>query len=67
MSNPSLKLLIAPYDHVKPLAEGTIKPRGLNLNVAFSEPSETFWLMLKSDNYDISEMSLSSYLIAKLQ
>jgi 4,5-dihydroxyphthalate decarboxylase len=44
-----------------------VKPEGINLDVNFLAPSETFYRMLKFDEFDISEMSLSSYLIARSQ
>jgi 4,5-dihydroxyphthalate decarboxylase len=37
------------------------------LDLSFLAPSETFYRMLKFDEFDISEMSLSSYLIARAQ
>jgi 4,5-dihydroxyphthalate decarboxylase len=62
-----LTLATASYDRVRPLAEGSVKPDGIELEVKFSAPSETFYKMLKFDEFDVSEMSFSSYLIAKSQ
>lgn len=62
-----LSLAIADYDRVKPLADGTVKPERIKLNVIYSAPSETFYKMLHSEEFDASEMSLSTYLIAKSQ
>jgi 4,5-dihydroxyphthalate decarboxylase len=67
MEDVSLRLAIAEYDRVRPLADGTIKPEGISLDVSFLAPSETFYRMLKFDEFDVSEMSLSSYLIARAQ
>ncbi len=45
--------------------EGTVQPEGVELIATYSDPSETFWRQLKFQEFEISEMSLSSYLIAK--
>ncbi len=39
--------------------------KGVELMPTYSEPSETFWRQLRFQEFDISEMSLSSYLIAE--
>ena len=62
-----LTLAIADYDRVKPLADGIVKPEGIKLNMVYSAPSETFYKMLHSEEFDSSEMSMSTYLIAKSQ
>ena len=67
MTNLDLRLAVADYDRVKPLADGSVEPQGIKLNLSFLAPSETFYRMLKFDEFDISEMSLSSYLIARAQ
>lgn len=67
MADLKLTLATASYDRVKPLADGSVKPDGIELDVRYSAPSETFYKMLKFDEFDISEMSFSSYLIAKSQ
>jgi 4,5-dihydroxyphthalate decarboxylase len=63
----NLSLAIADYDRVKPLADKSVKPDGINLDLVYSAPSETFYKMLHSEEFDTSEMSLSTYLIAKSQ
>lgn len=45
--------------------DGTIQPEGVELIPTYSDPSETFWRQLRFQEFEISEMSLSSYLIAK--
>ena len=52
-------------ERVQPLMDGTIQPEGLELIPTYSPPSETFWRQLKFQEFEISEMSLSSYLIAR--
>src|ERR1051325_8415405 len=49
------------YDRVRPLIDKTIKPRGIDLNPIISRPSETFYRMLRHQEFDVSELSLSNY------
>src|ERR671923_1720142 len=66
---PKLKLsLVSAFnERVQPLLDGTVEPEGVELIPTYSDPSETFWRQLKFQEFEISEMSLSSYLIAKSQ
>ena len=45
--------------------DGTIRPEGIELVPIVSDPAETFWRMLRFGDFDISEMSISSFLIAR--
>ncbi len=67
MSHIRLSLCIAEYDRVKPLLDEIIKPSGIDLMTTTLHPSDMFYRMLKYDQFDVSEMSLSSFLIAKSQ
>ncbi|MGH9196647.1 MAG: hypothetical protein ACRD1T_13000, partial [Acidimicrobiia bacterium] len=62
-----LTLCMADYDRTAALRDGSVKPEGISLKYVVSSPSETFWRMLRSDEFDVSEMSLSSFLIARSQ
>ncbi len=64
---PKLKLsFISNYnERVEPLMNGSVEIEGVELVPTYSDPSETFWRQLKFGEFDISEMSLSSYLIAR--
>ena len=65
MANPSLTLACQNYDHTRALADGTVKVDGANLNVVnISPPSQIFLRMLNHEEFDVSEMSLSNYMIA---
>ena len=52
-------------ERVQPLMDGTIQPEGLEVIPTYSHPAETFWRQLKFQEFEIAEMSLSSYLIAR--
>lgn len=58
-----LRLTIAfwDYDRVRPLIDRTIRPHGIDLNPIISRPSETFYRMLRHQEFDVSELSLSNY------
>ncbi len=66
---PALKLTLAcgGYDRTRALADGTIRPEGIDLNYVPMRPAETFWRMLNNAEFDASEMSLSSYTILRSQ
>lgn len=52
-------------ERVEPLMNGTIKADGIELIPTYSHPSETFWRQLKFQEFQVAEMSMSSYLIAR--
>lgn len=52
-------------ERVEPLMNGTIKADGIALIPTYSHPSETFWRQLKFQEFEVAEMSMSSYLIAR--
>lgn len=65
MSLVPLTLATARYDRTAPLADGRVTPRGVDLNVLFTRWEDTFWRMIRHDEYDVSEMSLSSFIMKK--
>ena len=54
-------------ERAEPLISGEVKAEGFDLVPTYSDPSETFWRQLNFREFEISEMSLSSFLIAKSQ
>ncbi len=52
-------------ERVRPLVDGRVRPQGIELIPTFGHPGETFWRQLRFGDFDVSEMSLSSLLIAK--
>jgi 4,5-dihydroxyphthalate decarboxylase len=49
------------YDRTRALADGSVKPDGIELNYLALPVEETFFRMLRNREFDCSEMSLSSY------
>jgi 4,5-dihydroxyphthalate decarboxylase len=46
---------------------GTVRADGIELIPTYSHPAETFWRQLKFGEFEVAEMSMSSYLIARAQ
>ena len=46
---------------------GSVEAEGVELIPTYSHPAETFWRQLKFGEFEVAEMSLSSYLIARSQ
>jgi 4,5-dihydroxyphthalate decarboxylase len=65
MKKVQLSLVSLNYERIAPLLDGTVQVEGAELVWSKSHPSETFWRQLKFGEFDISEMSMSSLLIAK--
>jgi 4,5-dihydroxyphthalate decarboxylase len=65
MAKLNLTLACGLYDRTQALFDGTVKVEGVNLNFLPMVPGETFWRMLNNSEFDISEMSLSSYSILR--
>src|SRR5262249_40173628 len=64
MGKLRLSLAMYPYDRMLPLKDGTVQPEGIDLNFISMPPGDTFWRQLHhSPEFDVSEISLSGYLI----
>lgn len=67
MSKLTLGFISAFNERVEPLMNGTIEADGIELIPTYSHPAETFWRQLKFHEFEVAEMSMSSYLIARSQ
>ncbi len=66
MAGLRLSFITAEHERIKPLLDGRVKIEGVDeLTCTISDPSVTFWRQLLFEEFEISEMSLSSYLIAR--
>jgi 4,5-dihydroxyphthalate decarboxylase len=65
MADLTLSLVSNYNERVEPLMNGTIKADGVEIIPTYSHPSETFWRQLKFQEFEVAEMSMSSYLIAR--
>src|SRR5499425_1421971 len=60
-----LTIACGDYDRTHPLIDGSVKPEGLELNWLVLPHLEIWTRMLNYYDFDASEISLSSYLIAR--
>ena len=67
MEQLALGFISAFNERVEPLMNGTIKVEGVELIPTYSHPAETFWRQFKFGEFEVAEMSMSSFLIARSQ
>lgn len=54
------------YESIRALKEGSVRPDGIELTVLTDMTSDTrHWRMLRNREFDIAELSMSNYLMAK--
>jgi len=62
LSNISLTVACGPYDRMEALAKGILQPEGIDVTyLGILSPPEIFSRMIKTNAFDICEMSLSMY------
>lgn len=64
MSRLPLTLACWNYDRTRALLDGRIRPDGIDLNYLDLPVEETFFRMLRHREFDVAEMSLSSYVVS---
>ena len=64
MSKLRLSLACWNYDRTRALADGTVQPDGIELNYLNLPVEETFFRMIRHREFDVAEMSLSSYTVS---
>jgi 4,5-dihydroxyphthalate decarboxylase len=64
---PKLRLTIATenYDRVRPLVDGRVQIEGCEINYLCLGPEEAFYRAFTNKEFDITELSFSSYIIAR--
>lgn len=67
MSDLRLSMACWNYDRTKALMDGTVKPDGIDLIYLLLPVEETFFRMLRHHEFEIAEMSLSSYVVSLFQ
>ncbi|GAB2897576.1 ABC transporter substrate-binding protein [Paraburkholderia jirisanensis] len=61
MSKLQLSVAVGPYDRMRPLVDGEVQIEGVDPTFLLQEPEEIFFRALRHADYDICELSLSSY------
>jgi 4,5-dihydroxyphthalate decarboxylase len=64
MSRLRLTLACWSYDRMRALADGRVQPEGIDLNFLDLPVEETFFRMLRHREFDVAELSLSSYTVS---
>jgi 4,5-dihydroxyphthalate decarboxylase len=64
MSRLPLTMACWNYDRTSALLDGRIRPDGIDLNYLNLPVEETFFRMMRHREFDIAEMSLSSYVVS---
>jgi hypothetical protein len=64
VSRLRLTLACGDYDRTRALEEGTVRPDGIELTYLRLPVEETFFRMLRHREFEVAEMSLSSYVIS---
>ena len=64
MSKLQLSLACWNYDRTRALADGSVQPDGIDLNYLDMPVEETFFRMVRYREFDVAEMSLSSYTVS---
>ena len=60
----TLSIALSDNERTRPIIQGRFQPQGVRLLPTAVHPSEMFWRQLKYGDFDISEMSMSSLIIA---
>jgi len=67
MSKLPLTLACWNYDRTRALADGRVTPDGIDLTYLNLGPEETFFRMLRHREFDVAELSLSSYTLSRFR
>jgi len=60
-----LTIAFSKNPRLNPLIDGTVRPQNVKLNFVQIHPAELFFRNLKYDEFDVTEMSISDFLIAR--
>ncbi|HYZ16087.1 MAG TPA: hypothetical protein VE591_06780 [Candidatus Acidoferrum sp.] len=67
MATLDLSAALSVNERTEPLLDGTVSPEAIRLVATGVHPSEMFWRQLKFAEFDVSEMSIASLMIATAQ
>jgi 4,5-dihydroxyphthalate decarboxylase len=65
MARLALTLACGAYDRMRALTTGEVRPDGVELNVVTLSPEEMFYRMARFREFDLSELSLSTYTVLR--
>ncbi len=61
----SLTCATGPYDRTEALRDGRVRPEGIELTCLTLSPEEMFFRQLRYQEFDVSELSLSKYIMMR--
>ena len=67
MANLNLTIGCWDYDRVLGLMDGRVRPTGIDVTFLNMIVEETFFRMLRAQEFDVSELSMSSYVVSLLK
>jgi 4,5-dihydroxyphthalate decarboxylase len=67
VANLRLTLACGDYDRTRELAEGGVRPDGIDLTYLRLPVEETFFRMMRHREFEVAELSLSSYVVSLQQ
>jgi 4,5-dihydroxyphthalate decarboxylase len=65
MARLALTLACGAYDRMRAITTGEVRPDGVELNVVTLSPEEMFYRMARFREFDLSELSLSTYTVLR--
>jgi 4,5-dihydroxyphthalate decarboxylase len=65
MARLAVSLACGPYDRTRALADGRVTVGGADLRYVPLDPEEIFFRMVSHGEFDVSEMSLATYLVTR--
>lgn len=65
MGRVALTLACGAYDRTTPLGDGRVTAQGIDLTVLYLQPEECFFRMVRHGEFDVAEMSLSTYVMLR--
>src|SRR6476469_3516014 len=64
MSRLNLTFACGDYDRTRALEDGSVRPDGIDLTYLRLPVEETFFRMMRHQEFEVAEMSLSSYVVS---
>ncbi|MDH3431468.1 MAG: ABC transporter substrate-binding protein, partial [Gammaproteobacteria bacterium] len=64
MSNLTLSIAMGDYDRTRPIVDGRAKIDGVNPVCMLLSPEEMFFRAFRHEDFDVSELSISSYCVS---
>jgi 4,5-dihydroxyphthalate decarboxylase len=65
MSRLRLNIMTGRYDRIDPLRDGRVQVEGCEINYLCMGPEEGFYRAFTNEEFDVTELSFSSYIIAR--